>query len=207
MFKNILEGSMAPTPQQCAPLLHILEDLVYKEQSILFPMASQVLFDADWDTVARGEEEIGYCFIDHIDRVCTDVICITLQQWKPMTAADVHTVVSEYSAPSNKIPLSTGALTAEQIDGIFKVLPMDISFVDIDERVAYYSGMLLELLKNYCKPQPIAYSRDHLMLLDVRCSTVIHRSHWRRSRIFSMHSSLEHVTALNFIYKWAINLF
>lgn len=44
------------------------------------------------------------------------------------------------SGSQQKIPLSVGAMTVEQIDGVLRALPLDISFVDIDERVAYYSA-------------------------------------------------------------------
>ena len=37
------------------------------------------------------------------------------------------------------IPLSTGRLTAEQIDLMLKALPVDITFVDENDKVAYYS--------------------------------------------------------------------
>jgi len=38
-----------------------------------------------------------------------------------------------------KIPLDTGALTAEQIDLMLKRLPVDVSFVDENDTVLYYS--------------------------------------------------------------------
>ena len=39
----------------------------------------------------------------------------------------------------NAIPLSTGNLTPEQIDLVLKTLPIDISYVDENDKVAYYS--------------------------------------------------------------------
>jgi DUF438 domain-containing protein len=37
------------------------------------------------------------------------------------------------------IPLATGQLTVEQIDLMLKALPIDITFVDENDKVAYYS--------------------------------------------------------------------
>ncbi len=37
------------------------------------------------------------------------------------------------------IPLSQGSLTAEQIDLLLQALPVDITFVDENDKVAYYS--------------------------------------------------------------------
>jgi DUF438 domain-containing protein len=44
------------------------------------------------------------------------------------------------STDSKRIPLSIGALTPEQIAGIFTHLPVDVTFVDEGNDVRFYSG-------------------------------------------------------------------
>jgi uncharacterized protein len=38
----------------------MLADMIYKEEKILFPIAIELLTEADWIKVRQGEEEIGY---------------------------------------------------------------------------------------------------------------------------------------------------
>ncbi len=42
--------------------------------------------------------------------------------------------------PKDKVSLDTGALTPHQIDLMLKHLPVDVSFVDENDTVAYYSA-------------------------------------------------------------------
>ena len=44
------------------------------------------------------------------------------------------------SKKTTPIPLSVGALTTEQLTGIFTHLPVDVTFVDEGNDVQFYSG-------------------------------------------------------------------
>ena len=107
-------------------LLSAIEDMIYKEENILFPMSLENLSEYDWVKVRVGEEEIGYAWI----APGTD--------WKPITPIDIHEIVQEPESP--KIKLNTGNLTLKEIDLLLRHLPLDISFVGVDEEVKYYSA-------------------------------------------------------------------
>lgn len=107
-------------------LLSAIEDMIYKEENILFPMSLENLSEYDWVKVRVGEEEIGYAWI----APGTD--------WKPITPIDIHQVDQEPEFP--KIKLNTGNLTLKEIDLLLRHLPLDISFVGVDEEVKYYSA-------------------------------------------------------------------
>jgi DUF438 domain-containing protein len=119
MFKTVNETNLNE-------LLAAVEDMIYKETNILFPMSLENLSEYDWVTVRSGEEEIGYAWITPGD------------EWKPITPLDIHSADQEPESPL--IQLNTGSLTLEQIDLILRHLPADISFVGADERVKYYSA-------------------------------------------------------------------
>jgi hypothetical protein len=51
------------TPKELQALIHMVNDMIYKEEHILFPMALETLGDSDWAKVKEGEEEIGYAWL------------------------------------------------------------------------------------------------------------------------------------------------
>ncbi len=107
-------------------ILVAIEDMIYKETNILFPMSLENLSEYDWVKVRVGEEEIGYAWITPGN------------EWKPITPIDIHEADQEPESPL--IQLNTGSLTLKQIDLLLRHLPIDISFVGVDEKVKYYSA-------------------------------------------------------------------
>ncbi|MHA1930825.1 MAG: PAS domain-containing protein, partial [Candidatus Thorarchaeota archaeon] len=107
-------------------LLVAIEEMIYKEENILFPMSLENLSEYDWGKVRFGEEEIGYAWIT------------PGEDWKPVTTIDIHQV--DFKPESPTINLNTGNLTQKEIDLLLRHLPLDISFVGVDEEVKYYSA-------------------------------------------------------------------
>ncbi len=107
-------------------LLSAIEDMIYKEENILFPMSLENLSEYDWVKVRVGEEEIGYAWV------------VPGDEWKPITPIDIHQADQETESP--RINLNTGSLTLKEVDLLLRHLPVDISFVGVDERVKYYSA-------------------------------------------------------------------
>ncbi len=104
--------------------LKTVEDMIFKEEKILFPMALEELTEQDWARVRRGEEEIGYGFT-----------VVPGGEWQP-----AHLAESQLVEPGTHfIDLDTGKLAPEVLNAILCNLPIDISFVDADDNVAYYS--------------------------------------------------------------------
>jgi DUF438 domain-containing protein len=105
-------------------LLKMVNDMIYKEEHILFPMAKDLLTDAEWQKVRQGEEEIGYAWIT------------PEQGWTGETGA----APGQDSAGERTVRLDTGQMTFEQINMMLKHMPVDVSFVDENDEVRYYSA-------------------------------------------------------------------
>lgn len=106
-----------------------VEDMIYKEEHILFSMVLELFDEEDWISVQSGEEEIGFIFGIKPGN-----------EWKPVTAADLHKVgPSSTQKSENSLNLDIGNLSIEQINIMLKTLPIDITFVDEKDEVAYYS--------------------------------------------------------------------
>jgi DUF438 domain-containing protein len=104
-------------------LLDEVEEMIRKEEKILFPMCLELLTEEDWSLCRLGEDEIGYSF---------DVT--PGNEWSACVASE-----APVSGNTNLLSLATGQLAPEIVDAILRNLPVDISFVGPDDKVAYYS--------------------------------------------------------------------
>jgi DUF438 domain-containing protein len=104
-----------------------IEDMIFKEETILFPTSLELLTTVDWQKVKQGEEEIGFAWIT------------PGEEWKPLTPEIIHQS-TQSDAFSDLLSLNTGKLTLEQIDLMLTHLPIEISYINAQEEVLYYSG-------------------------------------------------------------------
>lgn len=117
------------------PVAHTIQEMIYKEQKILFPAAMARLSEAEWGAIRDQEREIGFCYIQ------------SGRQWQPQfdpleAEAQPDAVSASMSgvAPGDGlIPLDVGVLTAQQINMMLGALPVDVTFVDENDEVRFFS--------------------------------------------------------------------
>ena len=105
------------------PAVKGISDMISKEEEILLPMCMDKLTDEDWYSVYQQTNEFGYCLFD------------PQVEWKPV---GVGTSEVTYNT-GNKIQLSTGSFNPEELETLFRTLPIDITFVDKDDKVKFFS--------------------------------------------------------------------
>lgn len=103
----------------------ITAEMITKEEEILFPMAMDKLSEQDWFEIQQQSLEIGYCLYD------------PQVEWKPEWAAEQS--INESQKSGSNIQLPTGSFSAEEIMTILNTLPVDITFVDRNDKVKYFS--------------------------------------------------------------------
>lgn len=106
-------------------LVEQVEDMMVKEVEILFPTALEMLDESDFETMRIGDDEIGYCLID-----------------PPSSYGSNPTDLTKANALNlneGLLNVSQGQLTLEQINLIYKHLKVDLSYVDENEIVKFYS--------------------------------------------------------------------
>ncbi len=108
-----------------SPALKGVFDMVGKEEQILFPMLMDSLTEADWWEIEKQSMEIGYCLYD------------PPTAWRPTGSSETPSAESPQHGDS--IKLSTGFLTVEELQSLFSTLPVDVTFVDRDDKVRFYS--------------------------------------------------------------------
>ena len=102
-----------------------LVDMIQKEEEILFPMAMDVLTTEDWWNIHKQTLEYGFSLYD------PEV------EWKPEG-------LTEEAAESNitsdgSIQLPSGSFSAEEIKAILNSVPFDMTFVDKNDKVKYFT--------------------------------------------------------------------
>ncbi|RMF84991.1 MAG: DUF438 domain-containing protein, partial [Planctomycetota bacterium] len=99
--------------------------MIFKEENILLPMALGTLTDDEWGEIWRQSPEYGWCIVE------------PRQGYQPPPVAAGPREAS--LARDEALRFETGALRADQIAGIFRALPVDLTFVDADDTVRYFS--------------------------------------------------------------------
>ncbi len=126
--KAVADGDAIAAVNNGFTFLDKLEDMITKEENILFPMALEKLSDENWTAVRTGEEEIGYALIEP-------------REYADTAAPSTTAAPPSASEHKDALKLSTGALTLEQVNLMLTHLPVDVSFVDENDEVRYYSDV------------------------------------------------------------------
>ncbi len=102
-------------------LAELLSQHFFKENRILFPMAENLFSQKEWVEIRKGFDEIGYF------------------AFKP-DPFDIQMEEEEKPVVSGEIQLSTGSFSLEEMEALFKALPVDITFVDRNDTVKFFSA-------------------------------------------------------------------
>ena len=107
------------------PTLKQVEDMIIKEESILLPMSSDRLTELEWYKIYNESMDYGYCII------APDI------EWRPKI--DLSKEIEENLQNSNEIRLDSGRLSVEELQNILNTLPFDLTFVDKNDKVKYFT--------------------------------------------------------------------
>lgn len=110
-------------------VLSQIEEMIFKEEKIFLPMAIKTLSEDEWYQALTDSDEIGYCLVE------------PKQSWKPsreIIDKEVKHIASGQS--SGNVKFETGFLSPEEIDLIYRHLPVDITFVDKNGIVKFFSA-------------------------------------------------------------------
>lgn len=105
------------------PTTEAIKEMIFKEEKILFPMCMDTLNDIEWYEIYKQSDEIGY------------TLEAPKEKWKPEDIVEESNIQNE----SGKIKLSTGTFTVKELETMLNTLPIDITFVDKDDKVRYFS--------------------------------------------------------------------
>ena len=119
------EELVASTDLVMRPAAKGVAEMVTKEEEILFPMLMDTLSEGDWYEVQKQSLDIGYALYD------------PPVEWKPEGVEDES--VNEAQKEGGQIQLPSGSLAAEEIMAILNTGPFDMTFVDKNDKVKYFT--------------------------------------------------------------------
>lgn len=105
-----------------------VEEMIFKEENIMLPMLLGALTPADWQRIAEEARGLGHCLID------------PPPVWRaPEALAPEAAQPEAYPVPDGDVHLPTGVLRMVELTRMLDALPLDITFVDKDDTVRYFS--------------------------------------------------------------------
>lgn len=109
--------------------IHQIDEMIFKEEGILFPMSLETLTEENWIEVYKESDEVGYAFIP------------PKKDWeyKRIKSQEDKDKSEEMIGESGNIKFENGSLSPEEIRSIFEVIPGEVSFVNKDDKVKFFS--------------------------------------------------------------------
>ena len=152
--RNDLEG-MREAGQLALEISKEVSELVFRENKILYPAVYALFSDEEWSVIARESDRIGW-IVDTSDREWKPVekqlypymveAAVTPEQFEKLPdelkkvltqikpEPDTYRIVRD-----DDIEFETGFLNKDEIEGLFKALPVEITFANKDHRVRFFS--------------------------------------------------------------------
>ena len=137
-----------------AELVADVRDLMDKEENILYPTSLEMINEEEFRYMAEGDQEIGFAYISvQADKsgnsasasssasASTAGAPLSGLSSAPGFAEELAGLLGKYgfNNKEEKLNVSTGQLTLEQINLIYQHMPVDLSYVDENELVCFYT--------------------------------------------------------------------
>ena len=105
-------------------VLNKITEMIFKEENILLPMLLETLAQGEWRVIANESDEIGF-------------MIASVPTWAP---ANGDTAVAQAQPQvSGNVRLPSGVFKTEELTHMLNALPFDITFVDKNDVVKYFS--------------------------------------------------------------------
>ena len=153
-YKLLLEDKEEEFIGKQAELVADVRDLMDKEENILYPTSLEMINEEEFRYMAEGDQEIGFAYISvQADKsgnsasasssasASTAGAPLSGLSSAPGFAEELAGLLGKYgfNNKEEKLNVTTGQLTLEQINLIYQHMPVDLSYVDENELVCFYT--------------------------------------------------------------------
>ena len=111
--------------EQIEALLKKVRDMIFKENQILIPLMQETFRYSEWVKIDLAMPEYGYTLVE------------PTQSWAKKTPDEPEK--EEVNPIEGQVKFDAGSLTALQLNAILNTLPFDMTFVDQNDKVAYFT--------------------------------------------------------------------
>lgn len=120
------ESDSVEVIKKLSDAINQINEMIFKEENILFPMALETLSEDEWLSIADSSNEIGYSFINPVS------------DWEP-EKVDIKEEETPKASDDSYVRFDAGLMTPQEINAILNTLPLDITFVDKNDTVKYFT--------------------------------------------------------------------
>lgn len=115
---NILFNKAIDTTNQ-------IKEMIFKEENIMFPMVMDTMNAKEWEEIEEASSEIGFTLLK------------TVKRWQPRFEEEIED--KDIKTSAENIQFDAGNLSPEEINSILNTVPLDMTFVDANNRVKYFT--------------------------------------------------------------------
>ena len=119
-YENLKNGDPNKVNELAITISELFTNHIYKEHKILFPSALKLLSKNEWESIRVEFDEIGYFSFEPMPFVSSEE-------------------VSKNNGVEGLVNLGSGFLKVDQLLLMLNTLPFDITFVDENDTVRYFS--------------------------------------------------------------------
>lgn len=138
-LRSLIDKDEAGFLAEQKTLIDDIRDLVEKEEQILFPTSLSMISQEEFEEMKEGDLEIGFAWIEVRKDEASPKKGLTSGNSEFMN--DLSRLLSKYQLgdKTQELDVKTGVLSLEQINLIYQHMPVDLSFVDENEIVKFYT--------------------------------------------------------------------
>ncbi|NJE30957.1 DUF438 domain-containing protein [Thermococcus sp. 18S1] len=133
-----------------------LSDMVFRENNIYYPTLRALLSDGEWKAIRMQEDEIGYYKVNppawdpgedvkplhpweiNPELSVEQLLGLPKEVQQALKGRPLEFDKSQLMREGD-IDLGTGFISLEELKAIFEALPVDVTFIDKDDRVRFFS--------------------------------------------------------------------
>ncbi len=121
------EVNIEEIKQKAKDAVERVKEMIFKEENIMIPMLLETLTQDEWKVIADESKEIGY-LVDNVP------------VWTPVKDAKVEVAKDpKENHEPGRVRLPSGVFEVEELTAVLNSLPFDITFVDKNDLVKYFS--------------------------------------------------------------------
>jgi len=148
------EGSVDVLEEKSRDVSQAIMDMVFRENNILYPTLKELLSEGEWAAVAEQEPDLGYYKIEpegdwhpeeepeypyEVEKEISQTELSELpDQLKDIIGEGVERDTYDVRKEDD-FEVETGFLDKEEVNSLLRTLPIDITYIDENNRVRYYS--------------------------------------------------------------------
>lgn len=122
------KGNKDEIVQMIEDVVKQINDMIFKEESILFPMSLDTLTEDEWVTIYNESDEIGFAIIAPESKWTRAKVNIEKNQKTDNVKVD-----------GGNVRLESGIFSIKELTHMLNTIPGDMTFVDKDNIVKYFS--------------------------------------------------------------------